>query len=133
MAVAEGAAHPGVTEFAEGGAEHGAVARTSDRDGEEAPVTDVDVDAPEDVVPTAGPLLVAAGLVKDFPIRGGVLSRTVGYVSAVAGVDITVDKGETLGLVGESGCGKSTTGRLLLNLIPPTAGTSTSTACPSAG
>jgi peptide/nickel transport system ATP-binding protein len=69
------------------------------------------------------PLLVASGLVKDFPIRGGVFSRTVGVVSAVAGVDIAVDKGETLGLVGESGCGKSTTGRLLLNLIRPTAGT----------
>jgi peptide/nickel transport system ATP-binding protein/oligopeptide transport system ATP-binding protein len=69
------------------------------------------------------PLLSASGLVKDFPIRGGVFSRTVGYVSAVAGVDISVEKGETLGLVGESGCGKSTTGRLLLNLIRPTAGT----------
>jgi oligopeptide/dipeptide ABC transporter ATP-binding protein len=85
-------------------------------------LTDVVVDAPEDVVPSAGPLLVAEGLVKDFPIRGGVFSRTVGYVSAVAGVDLSVDKGETLGLVGESGCGKSTTGRLLLNLITPTAG-----------
>ena len=68
------------------------------------------------------PLLEATGLVKDFPIRGGVLSRTVGYVSAVAGVNLAVGKGETLGLVGESGCGKSTTGRLLLNLITPTAG-----------
>ncbi|HEX5366592.1 MAG TPA: oligopeptide/dipeptide ABC transporter ATP-binding protein [Acidimicrobiales bacterium] len=70
----------------------------------------------------ASHLLQAEGLVKDFPIRGGVLGRTVGRVSAVAGVDLTVDRGETLGLVGESGCGKSTTGRLLLNLIPPTAG-----------
>jgi oligopeptide/dipeptide ABC transporter ATP-binding protein len=69
-----------------------------------------------------GPLLVATDLVKDFAIRGGVLSRTMGYVSAVAGVSLTVDRGETLGLVGESGCGKSTTGRLLLNLIRPTAG-----------
>jgi oligopeptide/dipeptide ABC transporter ATP-binding protein len=69
------------------------------------------------------PLMSATGLVKDFPIRGGVLSRTVGFVSAVAGVDLSVDKGETVGLVGESGCGKSTTGRLLLNLIRPTEGT----------
>ncbi|HEY8524109.1 MAG TPA: oligopeptide/dipeptide ABC transporter ATP-binding protein [Acidimicrobiales bacterium] len=71
---------------------------------------------------TDTPLLEAKGLVKDFPIRGGILQRPVGYVSAVAGVDITVNRGETLGLVGESGCGKSTTGRLLLNLITPTAG-----------
>ena len=68
------------------------------------------------------PLLVANRLVKDFPIRGGIFGRTVGAVSAVADVSIEVRRGESLGLVGESGCGKSTTGRLLLNLIRPTSG-----------
>jgi len=85
-------------------------------------VTDVAHDPVDAPVGAPGPLLRASGLVKDFPIRGGVFSRTVGFVSAVAGVSLDVDKGETLGLVGESGCGKSTTGRLLLNLIPPTMG-----------
>jgi oligopeptide/dipeptide ABC transporter ATP-binding protein len=69
-----------------------------------------------------GPLLEAIGLTKDFPIRAGVFGGVVGKVSAVAGVSLQVRRGETLGLVGESGCGKSTTGRMLLDLIPPTAG-----------
>jgi peptide/nickel transport system ATP-binding protein/oligopeptide transport system ATP-binding protein len=72
--------------------------------------------------PAEAPLLVATDLVKDFPIRGGVFGRTVGHVSAVAGVSLSVSRHETLGLVGESGCGKSTTGRMLLDLISPTRG-----------
>ncbi len=68
-------------------------------------------------------ILRANDLVKHFPIKGGVFGRTVAEVSAVAGVNIYVNEGETLGLVGESGCGKSTTGRLLLHLIKPTSGT----------
>ncbi len=68
-------------------------------------------------------VLEAIDLVKEFPVRGGLLARTVGVVSAVDGVSLTVHTGETVGLVGESGCGKSTTGRLLLDLIKPTSGT----------
>ena len=68
------------------------------------------------------PLLSVRGLVKQFPIRGGVLSRVVDKVHAVDGVSFELARGETLGLVGESGCGKSTTGRCILRLIEPTAG-----------
>ena len=72
---------------------------------------------------TAGePLLEVSGLQMHFPIKRGVLARQVGAVRAVDGVDFHVAVGETLGLVGESGCGKSTTGRLLTRLLKPTAG-----------
>ncbi|MDW8318589.1 MAG: dipeptide ABC transporter ATP-binding protein [Anaerolineae bacterium] len=67
-------------------------------------------------------LIRVEGLKMWFPITAGVLQRTVGYVKAVDGVDFYVYKGETLGLVGESGCGKSTTGRAILQLYRPTAG-----------
>ncbi|GER89408.1 ABC transporter ATP-binding protein [Dictyobacter vulcani] len=68
-------------------------------------------------------LVDVKGLKVHFPVKGGLLGRTVGQVKAVDGVDLFVRRGETLGLVGESGCGKSTTGRAILQLIKPTAGT----------
>jgi oligopeptide/dipeptide ABC transporter ATP-binding protein len=71
-----------------------------------------------------GNLVEAEGLTKHFPIsRGTIFAREVGAVRAVDGVDFAIGRGETLGLVGESGCGKSTTGRMLIRLIEPTSGT----------
>ena len=67
-------------------------------------------------------LLEVKNLKKHFPIKGGVFSKTIGYVYAVDDINFTLEEGETLGLVGESGCGKSTTGRTILRLIEPTDG-----------
>ena len=71
---------------------------------------------------TAQPLLEVRDLKKHFPIHKGVFSRVAGQVRAVDGISFHIDRGETLGLVGESGCGKSTAGRTLLRLLEPTAG-----------
>ena len=68
------------------------------------------------------PLLSVRNLVKHFPVKKGVLQQTVGQVHAVDGISFDIAEGETLGLVGESGCGKSTAGKAILKLIEPTAG-----------
>ncbi|MBM3479765.1 MAG: ATP-binding cassette domain-containing protein, partial [Alphaproteobacteria bacterium] len=71
---------------------------------------------------TAPALLEVEGLKKHFPIRTGLLQRVTGQVHAVDGISFALSTGETLGLVGESGCGKSTTGKAIIKLIDPTAG-----------
>jgi oligopeptide transport system ATP-binding protein len=70
----------------------------------------------------AQPLLEVRNLKKYFPIKGGILSKTIGYVQAVDGISFALHAGETVGLVGESGCGKSTAARTILRLIEPTGG-----------
>ncbi|MCH9672455.1 MAG: dipeptide ABC transporter ATP-binding protein [Gammaproteobacteria bacterium] len=75
-----------------------------------------------EAAPATSPLLEIDGLKKHFPITKGLLSRVAGYVYAVDGVTFSIKRGETLGLVGESGCGKSTVGRTVLKLLDPTAG-----------
>jgi oligopeptide transport system ATP-binding protein len=72
--------------------------------------------------PSPAPLLDARDIVKHYPILGGVLMRQTGSVKAVDGVSLTIGEGETVGLVGESGCGKTTFGRTILRLEEPTAG-----------
>src|SRR5829696_3842072 len=71
----------------------------------------------------APPVLEAVNLKKHFPVRKGVLRRTVGHVYAVDDVTFSIGEGETLGMVGQSGCGKSTVARTVMRLIEPTAGT----------
>ncbi|MDQ0340603.1 peptide/nickel transport system ATP-binding protein/oligopeptide transport system ATP-binding protein [Caldalkalibacillus uzonensis] len=72
--------------------------------------------------PESKRLLEVRHLKKHFPVKAGVLQRTVGYIKAVDDVSFHIDQGETLGLVGESGCGKSTTGRTIIRLYEPTSG-----------
>src|SRR5260370_22502655 len=70
-----------------------------------------------------GRVVEVLGLTKHFPVKKGLLRRTAGYVYAVDGVSFSIGEGETLGLVGESGCGKSTVARTVMRLIEPTDGT----------
>ena len=74
-------------------------------------------------IPARTPLLEVEALKMHFPVRSGLLRKVTGHVRAVDGVSLAVHEGETLGVVGESGCGKSTTGRLMTRLLTPTEGT----------
>src|SRR5215213_8693182 len=93
--------------------------RHADRAPHSALATTLD---PRDRGGPAQPLLTVEGLRKHFPVRGGLLNRKIATVQAVDDVSFSVRKGETLGIVGESGCGKSTTARLLMRLMEPDAG-----------
>ena len=88
------------------------------------PALPIDYSKPAGYPPPANgaPLIRVTDLHTFFPIRRGLLSRTVGYVKAVNGVSFDIAAGKTLGLVGESGCGKTTVGRTMLRLVPATSG-----------
>ena len=75
-----------------------------------------------DAAPNGQPIVTVSNLVKHFPVVGGVMKRTQGWVKAVDGVSFSIERGQTLGLVGESGCGKTTVGRTILRLIAATSG-----------
>ncbi|MFY9722321.1 MAG: dipeptide ABC transporter ATP-binding protein, partial [Azonexus sp.] len=90
--------------------------------GSAAEVTDMPRLGLGDLMPEMAPFLDVADLKVHFPIRRGVLQRTVGHVLAVDGVSLAISAGRTLALVGESGCGKTTVGKALLQLVTPTAG-----------
>src|SRR4029453_1622081 len=102
-----------------GDAQGGAPGRHRGGRGMSEPATSAQAAQPS---PNGDTLMEVRDLVKHFPIRKGLLQRQVGAVKAVDGVSFDVMRGETLGLVGESGCGKSTTARLLLRLVDPTSG-----------
>jgi peptide/nickel transport system ATP-binding protein len=85
-------------------------------------MTEATVSPEEALAARDGEILRIEGLVKHFPIKKGVFKHTVGQVRAVDGVDLSVKKGETVGVVGESGCGKTTLGRTIIKLLEPTEG-----------
>jgi peptide/nickel transport system ATP-binding protein len=102
---------------------HGRPLRFPHIDPDNGEVRGKPVEAADTVKAEEAPLLEVSGLTTRFGIRGGILGRLRGRVHAVENLSFTLQRGETLALVGESGCGKSTTGRTILRLIEPTAGT----------